>query len=154
MEAVKARGGRKKSRAGQRRPGRFHLTDLHGRKRTVIGRKKCIFGLRSHCIFGLHSPDGLCFAVPGLPWEREACKGGLPSVFGPKYMTGKEFKAIRTSFGLTQEQLAEVLDVTRLTIINSERRGPSKAVLSYLQVALAKGRLQISEKKEKPEGES
>ena len=153
MEAVKAGGGRKKSRAGQRRPGRFHLTDLHGRKRTVIGRKKCIFGLRSHCIFGLHSPDGLCFAVPGLPWEREACKGGLPSVFGPKYMTGKEFKAIRTSFGLTQEQLAEILDVTRLTIINSERRGPSKAILSYLQVALAKGRLQISEKKEKPEGE-
>jgi hypothetical protein len=46
------------------------------------------------------------------------------------------------------------LDVTRLTIINSERRGPSKAVLSYLQVALAKGRVQISEKKEKPEGES
>ena len=73
---------------------------------------------------------------------------------GPKYMTGKEFKAIRTSFGLTQEQLAEILDVTRLTIINSERRGPSKAILSYLQVALAKGRLQISEKKEKPEGES
>ena len=96
----------------------------------------------------------MCFAVLRLPWEREACKGGLPSVFGPKYMTGKEFKAIRTSFGLTQEQLAEVLDVTRLTIINSERRGPSKAVLSYLQVALAKGRLQISEKKEKPEGES
>ena len=66
-------------------------------------------------------------------------------------MTGRELRALRNALGLTQEEMGKILDVTRVTIVNAEKDGPSKALISYIDRALSRGLLKISERKSKPE---
>jgi DNA-binding XRE family transcriptional regulator len=65
-------------------------------------------------------------------------------------MTAEEFKALRTSLGLSQRELAKILGVVHVTIIRAEKRGPTREVESLLALALSQGRLQIKPKDEKP----
>ena len=53
-----------------------------------------------------------------------------------------------------EKELAKILGVTPLTILRAERTKPSRALISYLDRALAKGQIQISEDKSRPEDPS
>jgi DNA-binding XRE family transcriptional regulator len=86
----------------------------------------------------------------GNPWFTRLKR----FVTGPETMTGQELRALRKAVGLTQKELAKILGVTPLTIIRAERTKPSRAVISYLDRAMAKGLIQISEKKSLPEDPS
>lgn len=66
-------------------------------------------------------------------------------------MTGSDFKALRRSLGLSQREMGEILGVSWMTVLRAEQRGPTKALLAYLERALAKGKLRISDKKTEPE---
>jgi len=64
------------------------------------------------------------------------------SAYIEREMTGDELKAIRIAAGLTQEELAGVLKVTRVTVSNAERGKPSRALALYVEHARSKGLLQ------------
>jgi transcriptional regulator with XRE-family HTH domain len=59
-------------------------------------------------------------------------------------MTGEQLKNLRKSLGLTQKELAVILGVTPLTIIRSEKSGPSRMVQSFIDRALRAGELGLS----------
>ena len=59
-------------------------------------------------------------------------------------MTGEELKNLRKTLRLTQEELAEILGVTRVTLIRSEKEGPSRMVQSFIDAALRAGKLGLS----------
>jgi DNA-binding XRE family transcriptional regulator len=59
-------------------------------------------------------------------------------------MTGEELKNLRKTLRLTQEQLAQVLGITRVTVIRSEKEGPSRMVQSFIDAALRAGKLGLS----------
>ena len=84
-------------------------------------------------------------------YERGACKETLLCIFARVRMTAKEVRSLRKALGLTQKQLGEILGVSRVTIVNAEKDGPSKALLAYIDRALAQGKLSLSDRKIKPE---
>jgi transcriptional regulator with XRE-family HTH domain len=59
-------------------------------------------------------------------------------------MTGEQLKNLRKTLGLTQKELAEILGVTPLTIIRSEKSGPSRMVQSFIDRALRAGEIGLS----------
>jgi DNA-binding transcriptional regulator YiaG len=63
------------------------------------------------------------------------------SILHTRKMTGEQLKNLRKTLGLTQKDLAEILGVTPLTIIRSERSGPSRMVQSFIDRALRAGDL-------------
>jgi transcriptional regulator with XRE-family HTH domain len=65
-------------------------------------------------------------------------------------MTAEEFKALRTSLGLSQRDMAKILGVVHMTILRAEQRGPSREVESLVELALSKGLLRIKRKGDKP----
>lgn len=69
-------------------------------------------------------------------------------------MTGKELRNLRKALGLTQAQLADILGVKTVTIWRAEARKPSRMLLSYLHLAMAKGLLRPTDKKSEPENSS
>jgi len=68
-----------------------------------------------------------------------------------KDVTKEEFKALREALGLSQREMAKILGVTQMTIWRAEQDGPKRALIAYLENALAKGHLRLSDKKAKPE---
>src|ERR1700745_3998362 len=64
-------------------------------------------------------------------------------------MTAAEFKALRTSLGLSQADMARILGVVVLTITRAEKRGPTRELEALLEVALARGQLRIKRKDDK-----
>lgn len=69
-------------------------------------------------------------------------------------MTAEEFKNLRVALGISQRKFAKILGVAHMTIIRAEQRGPTRALESYLQLALQKGLLNIAEKTSKPDKRS
>jgi len=65
----------------------------------------------------------------------------------PGMMTGKELRALRESLGITQQELADILQVTRVTISIAERGKPSRALVLYVAHAQANGLLKVSDRK-------
>ena len=66
-------------------------------------------------------------------------------------MTGADVKKLRESLGLSQRKLAKILKVSNMTISRSEVEGPSRALVLYIERALADGSLKLSDRKIKPE---
>ena len=65
-------------------------------------------------------------------------------------MTGKDLRAMRNRLGWTQAQLATALEVTRVTIANSERRGTSLMLDLLIERARSNGRLPSPDYQGKP----
>lgn len=86
-----------------------------------------------------------------LPPSIQGLIGPSLLVNGPKDVTKEDFRALREALGLSQREMAEVLGVTQMTIWRSERDGPSRATIAYLERALAQGRLKLSDRKAEPE---
>ena len=63
------------------------------------------------------------------------------AILRAREMTGEQLKNLRKSLGLTQRELAEILGVTPLTVIRSEKHGPSRMVQSFIDRALRAGEL-------------
>jgi transcriptional regulator with XRE-family HTH domain len=79
--------------------------------------------------------------------ERAWIKGStaqILSILQARKMTGEQLKNLRRTLGLTQKELAEILGVTPLTIIRSEKSGPSRMVQSFIDRALRAGDLGLS----------
>ena len=68
----------------------------------------------------------------------------IVAILRAREMTGEELKNLRKTLGLTQRELAEILGVTSLTVIRSEKKGPSRMVQSFLDRALRAGELTFS----------
>jgi transcriptional regulator with XRE-family HTH domain len=66
------------------------------------------------------------------------------SILRARKMTGEQLRNLRDALGLTQQQLADVLGVTVITIIRSEKGQPSEMVQKYLDLALRRGDLGIA----------
>jgi transcriptional regulator with XRE-family HTH domain len=68
----------------------------------------------------------------------------LLAILNARKMTGEQLKNLRKSLELTQKELAVILGVTPLTIIRSEKNGPSRMVQSFIDRALRAGELGLS----------
>jgi transcriptional regulator with XRE-family HTH domain len=66
------------------------------------------------------------------------------SILRARKMTGEQLRNLRDALGLTQQQLADILGVTVITIIRSEKGQPSEMVQKYLELALRRGDLGIA----------
>ena len=62
-----------------------------------------------------------------------------------RLMTGSELRQLRQSLNLSQREFAQILGVTRVTVTNAENKRPSKALVAYVDQALAAGRLKRRE---------
>jgi transcriptional regulator with XRE-family HTH domain len=62
-------------------------------------------------------------------------------------MTAQDVKALRTSLGLTQDEFAEILQVSRMTVIRAEAGKPSRALVNYIENALGRGLLRLTSQK-------
>src|SRR6516162_4883151 len=76
-------------------------------------------------------------------WVRGSMAEILSTLRARK-MTGEQLKNLRKSLGLTQRELAEILGVTPLTVIRSEKKSPSRMVQSFIDRALRAGELTFS----------
>ena len=94
-------------------------------------------------------PEAAATFSADSPIETDGLLEAVPFVTSAP-MTAEEFKALRTSLGLSQRELAKILGVVHVTIIRAEKRGPTREVESLLALALSQGRLQIKPKDEKP----
>jgi DNA-binding transcriptional regulator YiaG len=65
-------------------------------------------------------------------------------------MTGRDIKDLRNALGLSQRKLAEILNVSPMTIVRAERTGPSRALVLYIERALSEGSLKLSDRKVDP----
>ena len=64
-------------------------------------------------------------------------------------MTGDQLKALREGLDLSQEEFAQIVGVTRVTITTSERDTPSRNLKHFIDVALSKGLFRLSERQMK-----
>jgi transcriptional regulator with XRE-family HTH domain len=59
-------------------------------------------------------------------------------------MTGKWLKAVREEMGLSQEKMAEILEVQRVTISRAENKAKVPRMLdSLIRLAIREGRLKL-----------
>jgi DNA-binding XRE family transcriptional regulator len=66
-------------------------------------------------------------------------------------VTGKEVRDLRKSLGYSTRRFSEILKVSRMTIVRAERGTPSRALILYIERALADGSLKLSDRKVDPE---
>jgi DNA-binding transcriptional regulator YiaG len=66
-------------------------------------------------------------------------------------VTGQDIRNLRKALGLSARQLAEILKVSRMTIVRAESGVPSRALILYIERALADGSLKLSDRKVDPE---
>lgn len=66
-------------------------------------------------------------------------------------MTGHDVKALRESLGLSRREFAKALKVSHMMIYRAEAGSPSRALVLYIERALADGSLKLSDRKIKPE---
>jgi DNA-binding XRE family transcriptional regulator len=86
-----------------------------------------------------------------LPAAIQGLIARLLLVNAPKDVTKEEFKALREALGLSRREMAEILGVSEMTIWRAENHGPNRPTIAYLESALAKGHLRLSDKKARPE---
>jgi len=69
-------------------------------------------------------------------------------------VTGKQLESLRIGLDLSQEEFAKIVGVSRPTITTSEKGKPSRALISFIDLALSKGQFRLSERQTKdPNGE-
>ncbi|WP_299617814.1 helix-turn-helix domain-containing protein [uncultured Tateyamaria sp.] len=80
--------------------------------------------------------------IPAIGLLHQVIAEGIVSL--PSKMSGKELRFLRTEMGMTQEQLAEILKVTPLTVSRWEREeSPIKDAAEMLIRIMAVQRLEL-----------